>query len=62
MYLKEELKRFYGVEKVYDGVDSILQNLFDYMDKNGLQGQNIQLVRFVGEFDELNMKIFKRKL
>ena len=62
LYLKEELKRFYGVEKVYDGVDSILQNLFDYMDKNGLQGQNIQLVRFVGEFDELNMKIFKRKL
>ena len=58
LYLKEQFVALTGAKVVFDGVDLIAQNLFNYMEKYGLHAQNIQTVEFIGKFAEKNAEIF----
>jgi len=56
--LKDELKGFFNVETVLDGVDSMMENLFNYLEKYDLFSKSKQTVSFLGECDGLNERVF----
>ena len=58
LYLKDEVKHFFKVDTVFDGVDSIKENLFNYLEKYNLFSKNNQVVSFIGECKSVNEKVF----